>query len=117
VARALCSAAGAAVSSQSAIFDGIHLGHQEILRDAVQRATNSGDVATALTFEPAPLKVLRPEIAPKRLSTNEQRLDWFRVVGLESAVVQPFTLELSHLTPRNSSNKSSLGICESAQSW
>jgi phosphoribosyl 1,2-cyclic phosphate phosphodiesterase len=81
-------------------FDGIHLGHQEILRDAVRRATNSGDVATALTFEPAPLKVLRPEIAPKRLSTNEQRLDWFRVVGLESAVVQSFTLELSHLTPQ-----------------
>jgi phosphoribosyl 1,2-cyclic phosphate phosphodiesterase len=81
-------------------FDGIHLGHQEILRDAVQRATKSGDVATALTFEPAPLKVLRPEMAPKRLSTNEQRLDWFRAVGLESAVVQPFTLELSRLTPR-----------------
>lgn len=81
-------------------FDGIHLGHQEILRDAVQRATKSGDAATALTFDPAPLKVLRPEMAPKRLSTNEQRLDWFRAVGLESAVVQPFTHELSRLTPR-----------------
>lgn len=80
-------------------FDGIHLGHQEILRDAVQRAESSGDVATALTFEPAPLKVLRPEVAPKRLSTNEQRITWFRFVGLESAVVQPFTLELSRLTP------------------
>ena len=57
-------------------------------------------MATALTFEPAPRKVLRPEVAPKRLSTNEQRITWFRVVGLESAVVQPFTLELSRLTPR-----------------
>ncbi len=82
-------------------FDGIHLGHQEILRDIVERATSSGDVATALTFEPAPLKVLRPDIAPKRLSTSEQRLAWFRVVGLESAVVQPFTQELSQLSPED----------------
>ena len=82
-------------------FDGIHLGHQEILRDVVQRAAVSGDVATALTFEPPPLKVLRPEIAPKRLSTPEQRLTWFRVVGLESAVVQSFTRELSLLSPED----------------
>jgi len=81
-------------------FDGIHLGHQEILRDAAIRASNSGDVATALTFEPAPLKILRPEAAPKRLSTNEQRLEWFKVVGLESAVVQNFTHELSLLSPK-----------------
>jgi len=80
-------------------FDGIHLGHQEILRDVARRAASSGDVATALTFEPAPLKVLRPDSAPKRLSTNEQRTSWFRFVGLESAVVQAFTLELSRLSP------------------
>ena len=82
-------------------FDGIHLGHQEILRDVAIRAESSGDVASALTFEPAPLKVLRPEIAPKRLSTNEQRLEWFKVVGLESAIVLNFTKELSLLSPQD----------------
>jgi riboflavin kinase/FMN adenylyltransferase len=81
-------------------FDGIHLGHQAILQEAADRAAKSGAVATALTFEPAPLKVLRPETAPKRLSTNEQRLEWFRVVGVEAAVVMPFTLELSKLSPQ-----------------
>jgi len=80
-------------------FDGIHLGHQKILRDVARRAALSGDVATALTFEPAPLKILRPDSAPKRLSTSEQRTAWFRVVGLESAVVQAFTVELSRLSP------------------
>ncbi len=80
-------------------FDGIHLGHQAILRDAADRAAKSSSVATALTFEPAPRKVLRPETAPKRLSTNDQRLEWFRVVGVEAAVVMPFTLELSKLSP------------------
>jgi riboflavin kinase/FMN adenylyltransferase len=81
-------------------FDGIHLGHQAILQEATNRAAKSGAVATALTFEPAPLKVLRPEAAPKRLSTNEQRLEWFRAVGVEAAVVMPFTLELSRLSPQ-----------------
>jgi phosphoribosyl 1,2-cyclic phosphate phosphodiesterase len=81
-------------------FDGIHLGHQAILKEATDRAAKSGAVATALTFEPAPRKVLRPETAPKRLSTNEQRLEWFRVVGVEAAVVMPFTLELSKLGPQ-----------------
>jgi riboflavin kinase/FMN adenylyltransferase len=81
-------------------FDGIHLGHQTILQEATNRAAKSGAVATALTFEPAPLKVLRPEAAPRRLSTNEQRLEWFRAVGVEAAVVMPFTLELSKLSPQ-----------------
>ena len=81
-------------------FDGIHLGHQAILKQAVELAATTGAVATALTFEPSPLKVLRPESAPKRISTPEQRLEWFRAVDVESAVVLPFTLELSRLTPQ-----------------
>ena len=80
-------------------FDGIHLGHQAILQEVASRASKTGAVATALTFEPPPLKVLRPEAAPRRLSTNEQRLEWFRAVGAEAAVVMPFTLELSKLSP------------------
>ena len=81
-------------------FDGIHLGHQAILKQAADLAAKSGAVATALTFEPAPRKVLRPETAPKRLSTNDQRLEWFRAVGVEAAVVMPFTLELSKISPQ-----------------
>lgn len=82
-------------------FDGIHLGHQAILRGVVELARGTGDVATALTFDPPPLKVLRPEAAPPRLSTNEQRLTWFRANDLEAAVVLPFTLELSRLGPED----------------
>jgi riboflavin kinase/FMN adenylyltransferase len=80
-------------------FDGIHLGHQAILRAAVSRAAKTGDVPTALTFDPSPRKVLRPESAPLRLSTNAQRMDWFGTVGLEAAVVLPFTLDLARLSP------------------
>src|SRR5713226_5862712 len=80
-------------------FDGIHLGHQAIIRAAVSNAAKTGDVATALTFDPSPRRVLRPESAPLRLSTNAQRMDWFGTVGLEAAVVLPFTLDLARLSP------------------
>jgi riboflavin kinase/FMN adenylyltransferase len=78
-------------------FDGIHLGHQAILRSAVRRAHETNAVATALTFDPAPRRVLRPESAPPRLSTNQQRMEWFGFAGLEAAVVLPFTMELARL--------------------
>jgi phosphoribosyl 1,2-cyclic phosphate phosphodiesterase len=80
-------------------FDGIHLGHQAILRATVDRAHALNAVSTALTFDPSPRKVLRPETAPPRLSTNAQRMQWFNVLGLEAAVVLPFTLELARLSP------------------
>ena len=82
-------------------FDGIHLGHQRLLEFCIGLSRESGAVATALTFEPPPLKVLRPESAPLRISTNDQRLEWFGALGMEAAVVLPFTVELSRLTPED----------------
>jgi riboflavin kinase/FMN adenylyltransferase len=82
-------------------FDGLHLGHQAILRATVERALETNAVSTALTFDPAPLKVLRPESAPPRISTNTQRLEWCSTLGLEAAVVMPFTIELSRLAPED----------------
>jgi riboflavin kinase/FMN adenylyltransferase len=82
-------------------FDGIHLGHQRLLEYCIGLAKESGAVATALTFEPPPLKVLRPESAPPRISTNEQRLEWFEALGVGAAVVLPFTRELSQLSPED----------------
>jgi phosphoribosyl 1,2-cyclic phosphate phosphodiesterase len=82
-------------------FDGIHLGHQRLLQNCIGLGKESGAVATALTFEPLPQKVLRPESAPLRISTNEQRLEWFAALGMEAAVVLPFTMELSRLAPED----------------
>src|SRR2546430_17620650 len=80
-------------------FDGIHLGHQAILRATVERAHDLNAVSTALTFDPSPRKVLRPETAPPRLSTNAQRMEWFNLLGLQAVVVLPFTLDLARLSP------------------
>ena len=81
-------------------FDGIHLGHQAILRAAVTRARDVNAVATALTFDPLPQKVLRPDSAPLRVSTTEQRLRCFAEIGIDAAVVLPFTHDLARLTPQ-----------------
>jgi riboflavin kinase/FMN adenylyltransferase len=80
-------------------FDGIHLGHQAILRATVECARALNALSTALTFDPSPRKVLRPETAPPRLSTNAQRMEWFNAMGLEAVVVLPFTLDLARLSP------------------
>jgi phosphoribosyl 1,2-cyclic phosphate phosphodiesterase len=82
-------------------FDGLHLGHQAILRATVERALEIKAVATALTFDPPPLKVLRPESAPHRVSTNTQRIAGFSMIGVEAAVVMPFTMELARLAPED----------------
>jgi len=82
-------------------FDGIHLGHQAILRSVAARARALNAVPTALTFDPSPRAVLRPETAHPQISTITQRIAGFRALGLEAAVVLPFTLELSRLTPED----------------
>ena len=82
-------------------FDGIHLGHRRVLEYCIGLAKESGAVATAVTFEPPPLKVLRPEAAPRRISTNRQRMEWFAALGMEAAVVLPFTMELARLSPED----------------
>ncbi len=82
-------------------FDGIHLGHQRVLAYCIALAKETGAVATAVTFEPPPLKVLRPEGAPLRISTNQQRTAWFEALGVEAAVILPFTIELARLSPED----------------
>lgn len=82
-------------------FDGIHLGHQAILRSVVEHAQALGAVSAVVTFDPPPLKVLRPESAPPRISTTEQRLDWFRRLGLDSAIILRFDAELARVSPED----------------
>ena len=77
------------------VFDGLHLGHQRIMRNVVDRARAIGAVATAITFDPHPRAVLHPESAPPLLQTLDQRLANFAVLGIEQAIVIPFSLEFA----------------------
>lgn len=80
-------------------FDGVHLGHQEVIRTAVARARALGVRAVAATFDPHPLAVLAPAEAPPQIVTLEERLELIGALGPDLAVVIPFTLEFSKVEP------------------
>jgi riboflavin kinase/FMN adenylyltransferase len=80
-------------------FDGIHLGHQAILRTVVSRARALSGEAVVYTFEPHPRKVLRPESAPALLTTLEQKLELIEAAGADAVVLEPFDLEFAKTPP------------------
>src|SRR5688500_20363449 len=72
------------------VFDGLHLGHQLIMRTVVERAREAGAVPTVITFDPHPRAVLHPETAPPLLQTLDQIVEGFGVVGTEQTNVVRF---------------------------
>jgi riboflavin kinase / FMN adenylyltransferase len=76
-------------------FDGLHLGHQKILRLVRERAHASGNRAAVVTFDPHPMRVLQPERAPLMIQTLGQRLWGFEQIGLDAALVLRFDRALS----------------------
>jgi riboflavin kinase/FMN adenylyltransferase len=72
------------------VFDGLHLGHQLIMRTVVERARILNAVPTVITFDPHPRAVLHPESAPPLLQTFDQKIEAFGVLGIEQAIVVRF---------------------------
>lgn len=81
-------------------FDGVHRGHQEIIRRVLDRASALGAQSIAVTFDPHPLAVLRPQQAPKLITPIPERLRLLARTGIDAALVLPFTREFSMQTPR-----------------
>lgn len=79
-------------------FDGVHLGHQAILRYLLDRARTVGGKATVVTFDPHPRAVLGGKPVPL-LTTLAERADVLEGLGLDRFVVLPFTRDLSLLEP------------------
>jgi len=80
-------------------FDGVHAGHQEIMRRVVSVARERGLTSTVLTFDPHPARVLAPERAPKLINTVSQRLRRLAEKGIEAALLLPFSLGFAALSP------------------
>lgn len=78
------------------IFDGVHQGHQELLKVAKEK----GDV-TALTFYPHPTAILAPERTPRELLPLEDRISLLKKYGANKLEVIEFTKEFAKLTPEN----------------
>lgn len=81
-------------------FDGVHLGHREILSAVVAEARQRGARAVAITFEPHPEHVLRPAQAPRLLTPLAERMRLLSETGVDAILVLPFDRALAALTPR-----------------
>ncbi len=80
-------------------FDGVHVGHQAIIRAAVEWAHRLGATAVATTFDPMPMVVLRPEHAPRVLTPVREKSALMAALGVDVHLVLPFTREFANLTP------------------
>ena len=79
-------------------FDGVHRGHQAIIRKVRESARAHGAHAIAVTFDPHPGRVLRPGLPMRLITPLPVRLDLLSQTGLDATVVIPFTEEFSRLT-------------------
>jgi len=81
-------------------FDGMHLGHQHVVRRAREVADDLGvRTVVAVTFDPHPMAVLRPEHAPSMLTTTGERLALLAENGVDAALVIPFSREIAAWPP------------------
>ena len=80
-------------------FDGVHRAHQYVLRAMVERARQIGARAMVLTFDPHPIRILRPREAPPLLTPIPQKLELLAETGIDSALVLPFSRDLSMMPP------------------
>jgi riboflavin kinase/FMN adenylyltransferase len=80
-------------------FDGVHRGHQQVLRELARVAADRGERSVVVTFEPHPLKVVRPESAPKLLTTRAEKQAILGSFAIDVVAFVPFTYELSQYDP------------------
>lgn len=89
--RPVCLAAG--------FFDGVHRGHQRVIKKTIVYARKTGGVAWVMTFNTHPLKVLHPAAAPLLLTSTLHKLQLLAGLGVDGCVVVPFTKRLARQTP------------------
>ncbi|PRX51049.1 riboflavin kinase/FMN adenylyltransferase [Prauserella shujinwangii] len=83
------------------VFDGVHRGHQALIRRTVETARQRGVPSVVLTFDPHPSEVIRPGSHPAQLTTLRRKADLIEELGVDVFAVLPFTAELSRLSPED----------------
>jgi riboflavin kinase / FMN adenylyltransferase len=80
-------------------FDGVHLGHQAVLKEIDRRAREAGRASVLVTFDPHPLEVVNPDAAPPLLTTGPERLEILAQSPLDYVMLLRFDRHLAGLTP------------------
>ena len=81
-------------------FDGVHLGHQLLLRTMLREAKSRGLASMVITFDRQPREVFDPDFCPQLLSTPQEKEQLLGQMGIDTLVVLPFTRELASLSAR-----------------
>jgi len=81
-------------------FDGVHRAHQCVLEQIVARARERGGKSVAVSFEPHPMRILRPDSALKLITPTAEKLRLLEQSGVDATVLLPFTRDLSLMPPR-----------------
>ncbi|WP_072988964.1 bifunctional riboflavin kinase/FAD synthetase [Pseudozobellia thermophila] len=79
-------------------FDGVHIGHRQILERLIKNAATLGLKSTVLTFFPHPRMVLQKDTDIKLLNTIDEKTQILKDLGLDQLIIHPFTKEFSRLT-------------------
>lgn len=82
-------------------FDGVHLGHQGVIAEVIERAQFLGGRSIAITFDPHPSRILRPESPTKLITPIARKLELLAATDLDATLVLPFTPELCHTSARD----------------
>ena len=83
------------------VFDGVHLGHQAVIRRALDDARAAGGTAVVVTFKPHPLRVTRPELAPRLLTATRHKAQLIERLGVNHLLIVPFTGEFASMPPEH----------------
>ena len=81
-------------------FVGVHLGHQGVFAEIIERARFLGGESVAITFDPHPSHILRPQSPTKLITPTSRKLELLASAGLDATLVLPFTEELCHTSAR-----------------
>jgi riboflavin kinase/FMN adenylyltransferase len=79
-------------------FDGMHVGHQAIIRGVVERARAEGRPSAVITFHPHPLSIVAPDRVPKQILTLAQKEELIGALGVDALMIVPFTHDVSRWT-------------------
>ena len=81
-------------------FDGVHLGHQALFHEVIEKADAIGGTSVAMTFEPHPMRILKHNNHPPLITLYEQKSELIERTGIDVIVCVPFTKEFASLTAR-----------------
>jgi riboflavin kinase/FMN adenylyltransferase len=81
------------------VFDGVHLGHQAVISTSAEHAQEAGGTPVVITFDPHPMKITRPDVAPRLLTATQHKLRLIRALGVRHLLVIKFDREFANTSP------------------